>query len=77
MNYRGFKRKINFVNLKTGIFTMAEVDLPEEVLLHILSFIPHQEMDNVMLVNKTFYAYCSKQKSFKQRLCINKDKVIN
>lgn len=49
--------------------------IPEEVLLHILSFIPTDEMDNVMLVNKSFYAYCSKQLSFQCGLKITKSMV--
>ena len=51
------------------------VDIPIEILFHILSFIPNDELNNLMLVNSDFYAYCSKRLSFKHALVINKDKV--
>lgn len=55
---------------------MTSLELPEEVLLHILSFMPTDELDNVKLVNKVFYAYCSKRLSFQCSLTIDK-KIVS
>lgn len=48
---------------------MAEEDknLPTEIMHHILSFVPLNQMENLKLVNRDFYSRCSFLQNRKMR----------
>lgn len=52
----------------------AMSDLPIEIIEHILSFLSYDDLYNMMLVDKRFYAACSEIRSL--HLVIDKNMVI-
>lgn len=49
--------------------------LPNEILRHIISFIPLKEKGNMMLVNKAMYQFGCELEAFKYPLVLNNDVV--